>query len=1153
MTIRGSILGRWLGFAVLALAIIPSTAALAAPEAICVPWKSFEQLPHWTYSGANIRLKGIARGDAVEFKWEYGDGGDTGWMLITNPYDLSVQHVYTGVPGQLFLAVLHVRNAGGEESQDTYRIRMYESTDLRNNDHLDVRVNMAIDEGLWRLHVNLVRMTYGAGSPGYGQPYGYWNDTAFGYPLAATGSGIEAFQLNGHKVNGDYDKDPYTETVQRAMNYLLASIRSYGITPQPAGNPDTNGNGFGLVANNTSLSRQTYIGGICMAALASSGARNVIAKVGRAEVVGRKYRDIVQDMVDFFAFGQVDSGWGRGGWRYSANYSESDMSTAQWPPLGMLAAEQNMNCVVPDFVRPELQIWLNTAQYLGAGNLNGAFAYYYPGSTTYYNVTKNAAGLISYEFLYLTPSASPAEYAAKLAAFKADPRVQAGMGYIYRHWNDSGTGWDYTRLHGNSYGMYGMQKAMRITDPPMKMVTEFNYTAGMQTGNEFDWFYWPHGQANQGIGYYTVSTQQADGSWDDTVGYNAVRDDFATAWRILVLSPRVTVLPPVAVICNCDKQEYNLDQTIELDGSCSYHLDIKRTIIAYEWDLDNDGSNDAFGVTAQIPGGFDTAGIYPVTLTVWDDTPGGSLSDTVVCEVYVHEPPHCPHAYTGGPYTGSVGVAVQFDASKSWDPDDAEFPYIGDMLEYALIEWDLDSDGLYGTNDFDCFGEPYDAIGTMPQWTWQAEYHGTVGLKVTDLGMSDDGQLFDPCTDYGFTEVDIGNQPPHADAGGPYEMAADTCITLDGSGSSDGDPGDSISFAWDLDGDGEFDDSTNAQPQFCVSNHVGEVFDIALKVTDLSGEYDVDYTTVTVSANQPPVAVCQDVVVGTDPGVCYAYAFVDYGSYDPDGDPITIVQNPAGPYPLGTNEVTLTVTDDNGASDQCTATVVVEDRTPPEIHSITPTPPVAAIGQTITFAADVSDICDNDVDVAWDYDDGTGMTPDTTHVYAEAGVYNVDAIATDDAGNTATGTVMVVVYDPSGKFVTGGGWIDSPAGAYKPDPSLSGKANFGFVSKYKKGKSIPEGNTEFQFKAGDLNFHSDSYEWLVINKESDRAQYKGVGTINGVGVYRFMLWAGDSAVDTFRIRIWEEDAQGVETDVYDNGVEQPIGRGSIVIHDKKEK
>ena len=55
-------------------------AAFASPEAVCVPWQpSKEVVPHFTYSGAEITLKGIARGDAVEFRWDFGDGLSTGW------------------------------------------------------------------------------------------------------------------------------------------------------------------------------------------------------------------------------------------------------------------------------------------------------------------------------------------------------------------------------------------------------------------------------------------------------------------------------------------------------------------------------------------------------------------------------------------------------------------------------------------------------------------------------------------------------------------------------------------------------------------------------------------------------------------------------------------------------------------------------------------------------------------------------------------------------------------------------------------------------------------------------------------------------------------------------------------------------------------
>jgi hypothetical protein len=77
---------------------------------------------------------------------------------------------------------------------------------------------------------------------------------------------------------------------------------------------------------------------------------------------------------------------------------------------------------------------------------------------------------------------------------------------------------------------------------------------------------------------------------------------------------------------------------------------------------------------------------------------------------------------------------------------------------------------------------------------------------------------------------------------------------------------------------------------------------------------------------------------------------------------------------------------------------------------------------------------------------------------------------------------------------------------------------------------------------------------LVVNQAGTNAQFKGSGTINGDGDYKFMLWAGDGAgdngADTFRIRIWTENELGEETDIYDNGFDQVICGGSIVVHTK---
>jgi hypothetical protein len=204
----------------------------------------------------------------------------------------------------------------------------------------------------------------------------------------------------------------------------------------------------------------------------------------------------------------------------------------------------------------------------------------------------------------------------------------------------------------------------------------------------------------------------------------------------------------------------------------------------------------------------------------------------------------------------------------------------------------------------------------------------------------------------------------------------------------------------------------------------------------------------------------------------------------------------------------------------------------------------------------------------WATINGTDITDSVQ--FTEPGVYLIQLTVMDPSEVGATTKTVnddlpayVVIYDPEGGFVTGGGWIWSPPGAFHPGleefAGVTGRASFGFVSRYKKGASVPTGNTEFQFQAGNLNFKSSLYEWLVVS--GARAQYKGWGTINGAGEYGFMLTAIDGQVsggggqDRFRIKIWDAVS---ETIIYDNqagtddnaGLQAStiIGGGSVVIH-----
>jgi len=190
--------------------------------------------------------------------------------------------------------------------------------------------------------------------------------------------------------------------------------------------------------------------------------------------------------------------------------------------------------------------------------------------------------------------------------------------------------------------------------------------------------------------------------------------------------------------------------------------------------------------------------------------------------------------------------------------------------------------------------------------------------------------------------------------------------------------------------------------------------------------------------------------------------------------------------------------------------------------------------------------------------DASAAAVAVSHTYYAPGVYRITASAENVCGGVDIAVhEFVVVYDPEGGFVTGGGWISSPAGAYTANPDFTGNANFGFVAKYKKGANVPTGNTEFQFKAGDFNFKSSSYDWLVV--AGAKARFKGSGTINGTGDYAFQLTAADGqangggGTDRFRIKIWSKSGDGV---IYDNQPGAPddadattsLGGGGIVIH-----
>jgi hypothetical protein len=258
----------------------------------------------------------------------------------------------------------------------------------------------------------------------------------------------------------------------------------------------------------------------------------------------------------------------------------------------------------------------------------------------------------------------------------------------------------------------------------------------------------------------------------------------------------------------------------------------------------------------------------------------------------------------------------------------------------------------------------------------------------------------------------------------------------------------------------------------------------------------------------------------------------------------------------GANQaVTGTATDNVGNTASTEVSGINIDKTAPTISgAVGPTVLAVNTAASVNFTATDS-LSGVDAE-QYSVDGGPWTSASTPLIITTADVVNLCVRATDKAGNVSDPEcVLLAVYDPSAGFVTGGGWIMSPAGAYVDAPAMTGKATFGFVSKYKKGATVPEGNTEFQFHAAGFNFKSTSYEWLVVS--GSRAQYKGVGTVNGVPGYGFMLTAIDGSPDKFRIKVW---SVATGDTVYDNQMggadtadpTTALAGGSVVIHSTKK-
>lgn len=281
----------------------------------------------------------------------------------------------------------------------------------------------------------------------------------------------------------------------------------------------------------------------------------------------------------------------------------------------------------------------------------------------------------------------------------------------------------------------------------------------------------------------------------------------------------------------------------------------------------------------------------------------------------------------------------------------------------------------------------------------------------------------------------------------------------------------------------------------------------------------------------------------------------------------------AAPFTVGNEGITSLYfysVDRDGNSESVNIIDIKIDKTPPVISITTPRDnEVLPTGTTLQFdasdtlsgviAGPVGHLSNSSAAVSMsggDVTNGSSALDISSGYVPDTGGYTLEVEASDVAGNTVRELRCFVVELSGGGSVTGGGWIESPRGAFMQNTELSGKATFSFVSKYTKGFALPKGNTQFQLDGAGIKFKSTSYEWLEAAGAS--VQYKGLGTINGQGEYGFIITAVDGqadsgGVDKFGIKIWDAATEEV---IYDSqagaddgaGPLTELGGGSIVIH-----
>ena len=302
--------------------------------------------------------------------------------------------------------------------------------------------------------------------------------------------------------------------------------------------------------------------------------------------------------------------------------------------------------------------------------------------------------------------------------------------------------------------------------------------------------------------------------------------------------------------------------------------------------------------------------------------------------------------------------------------------------------------------------EPYTAVKT------NYELSSGFGSKTVYIRFQD--ELGNESAE--FSDTIYYGSTPVADAGGTYSAVEGTNFTISGSASSDP-AGLSLTYEWDLDDDGEFDDHTGESFSYSFADN--GVYYISLKVTNEYNESDISNATVNVSNAAPVVDAGSNITADEGEEISFAGSFTDAGNdlhtyswnFGDASAPVTNSLSPTHTYTdNGVYTVTLRVTDDDGDFDEDTIQVTVNNVAPVVNAGGDIT---ADEGEEIIFAGTFTDAGSSDLHTySWNFGDASAPVTNSlspAHTYADNGVYTVTLRVTDDDGDFDEDTIQVTV------------------------------------------------------------------------------------------------------------------------------------------------